>query len=239
MPKRVSFDHRKMAHDLREAHPVEIIRWGVEQLGASSIAFACSFGYEDVALVNMVLEVDPDIDIFYLDTDLLFSETYQVRDRIKNKYQCNFLKVRPELTLDQQNQMYGSELWKRNPNQCCSLRKVTPLRKVLANYQGWITGIRREQSNTRAQTEVIEWDRSFDLWKLNPLAYWKEEQVWDYIRQYQIPYNPLHDKNYPSIGCFPCTMPVQPGEDPRSGRWAGFAKTECGLHNTEKKKVSK
>lgn len=236
MTKTASFDHKKIAHELKGAHPNEIIRWGVETLGASSLTLACSFGYEDVALVDMVLKVDKKVDIFFLNTNLLFSETHQVKEQLERKYGCSFIEVKPRLTLDEQSERYGDQLWKRDPHQCCSVRKVSPLQRVLSNYQGWITGIRREQSETRAYTDVVEWDRVFNLWKLNPLAYWKDQQVWDYIHQHQIPYNPMHDRNYPSIGCYPCTRPVQPGEDPRSGRWAGFAKVECGLHNPSQKK---
>ncbi len=235
MEKAVAFDQKRVAFAFRDADPIEIIRWGVTTLGASSLAFACSFGYEDVALVDMILKVDQNVDIFFINTHLLFSETHQVKRQLEEKYGCSFLEITPQLTLDQQSKRYGDELWKRDPNQCCSLRKVAPLKGVLSHYKGWMTGIRREQSKTRAHTEVVEWDETFGLWKLNPLAYWKEKQVWDYIHQHQIPYNPLHDQHYPSIGCYPCTQPVKPGEDPRSGRWAGFVKVECGLHPSSQK----
>lgn len=232
MPNTVTINTKQSAEELKAAHPIEIIRWGVDKLGASSLTLACSFGYEDVALVDMVSKVNTDVDIFYLDTDLLFTETQQVVVQLAEKYNLSFIKVSPALTLEEQTEQYGNELWKSNPNQCCSLRKVQPLKKTLSQYPGWITGIRREQSETRAQTEVVEWDEAFGLYKLNPLAYWKEQQVWDYIHEHQIPYNPLHDQNYPSIGCYPCTRPVKPGEDPRAGRWTGFTKTECGLHQS-------
>lgn len=235
MMKPVISDEQKIAQQLKDVHPQEIIRWGVETLGASSMTFACSFGLEDVALVDMVSKVDKTVDIFYLDTDLLFAETYEVRDRLKEKYGLDFIRISPNLTLSEQGKIFGEALWKSHPSKCCELRKVTPLRKALAPYHGWITGIRREQSVTRAHTEVVEWDEGFGLWKLNPLAYWKTEQVWNYIHEHQIPYNPLHDQNYPSIGCYPCTKPVQPGEDTRAGRWAGFSKTECGLHGGSQK----
>ncbi|SFI61793.1 phosphoadenylyl-sulfate reductase [Thermoflavimicrobium dichotomicum] len=223
---------KQVAQELRDAHPIEIIRWGLERLGTSAFTFACSFGYEDVALVDMVLEVDPSIDIFYLDTDLHFPETYQTRDRLAERYQKEFIRVATTLTLEEQAKQYGEKLWTRNPDICCRLRKVEPLKEFLKRYQGWITGIRREQAPTRAHTEVVEYDQTFGLVKLNPLAFWNSKQVWNYIHEKNIPYNPLHDQNYPSIGCLPCTRPVQPGEDPRAGRWAGTQKIECGLHNT-------
>lgn len=221
-----------VAEELKDFHPQEIIRWGVEQLGVSRLVLACSFGYEDVVLVDMALKVDPELDIFYLDTGLHFQETYEVRDRLAEKYQKEFIRVSPELTLEEQAEKYGGELWKRNPDLCCKLRKVEPLKKVLKNYQGWITGIRREQAPTRAHTQVVEWDQGFGLLKLNPLAFWNTKQVWTYIHDHQIPYNSLHDRQYPSIGCQPCTRPVRPGEDPRAGRWSGTNKIECGLHNS-------
>ncbi|MGA8942015.1 MAG: phosphoadenylyl-sulfate reductase [Thermoactinomyces sp.] len=228
-------DHRKIkavADRLRNAHPQDIIRWGTEQLGVSSLALACSFGYEDVALLDMALKVNPDLDVFYLDTQLHFKETYEVRDRLSRKYQKEFIRVLPDLTLEEQAAVYGKELWKTDPNRCCRLRKVEPLRKFLQNYHGWITGIRREQAPTRAHAEVVEWDQGFQLIKLNPLAFWNKQQVWDYIMRNQLPYNTLHDRRYPSIGCEPCTRPVLPGEDSRAGRWSGTDKIECGLHNS-------
>lgn len=220
------------ASQLKGVHPLEIIRWGVERLGCSTLTLACSFGYEDVALVDMVSKVEPKLTIFYLDTDLLFPETYQVRDQLAARYDCDFKRVCSDLSIDEQAKKYGELLWTKDPNQCCQLRKVEPLKKVLQDYQGWITGIRREQSLTRAQAEVVEWDAGFGLVKINPLAYWTSSQVWDYIHEHGIPYNPLHDQNYPSIGCAPCTQAVLPGEDPRSGRWTGIEKIECGLHNS-------
>jgi phosphoadenosine phosphosulfate reductase len=221
---------KSLQEELRTKHPEEIIRFGVEEIGVKAITLACSFGYEDVALVDMALKVNPELDIFYLDTDLHFAETYQVRDRLSERYRKEFIRVAPALTLEEQQEHYGAELWKRDPDLCCKLRKVEPLRKFLTGYQGWITGIRREQSPTRAHAEVIEWDKAFGMVKLNPLAFWNEKQVWNYIFAHDIPYNPLHDQQYPSIGCQPCTRQVKPGEDPRAGRWAGSAKTECGLH---------
>lgn len=223
---------KQAAERLKDAHPIEIIQWGVEQVGVDALTFACSFGYEDVALVDLVQKANPNIPIFYLDTSLLFTETYQVSDELSERYQIKFISVNTSLTLEEQANKYGEELWKSNPNQCCQLRKVKPLKEFLSNYKGWISGIRREQSLTRANTEVIEWDKGFGLIKLNPLAYWTENQVWNYIHEHNIPYNQLHDQNYPSIGCQPCTRQVLPGEDPRAGRWAGTSKTECGLHNS-------
>ncbi|SDC32453.1 phosphoadenosine phosphosulfate reductase [Melghirimyces thermohalophilus] len=220
---------KQAAKDLNGADPQVILEWGSKRFGRA-LALACSFGYEDVALVHMMHQVDADAKIFYLDTDLLFEETYRTRDRLAEKYGIRFIRVRPAYTLDEQAKLWGDQLWKRDPNSCCMVRKVEPLRRFLKGYDAWCTGIRREQSPTRAHTQVVEWDTQFQMVKLNPLAHWKEAQIWDYIHQHQIPYNPMHDNRYPSIGCIPCTRQVQPGEDSRAGRWSGTNKTECGLH---------
>jgi len=195
-----------------------------------NIVFACSFGAEDVVLVDMLQKVSPKTDIFYLDTDFHFAETYETRDRIAAHYGINFIQVKSHLTPEEQAEQYGPELWKRDPNACCNLRKVEPLTRILGKYDAWITGIRRDQAPTRANAKKVEYDTKFGLVKFNPLASWTSEDVWNYIRKHNVNYNPLHDRNYPSIGCEHCTRPVKPGEDPRAGRWSGFDKTECGLH---------
>lgn len=220
----------EIAKCLAHAHPRDIIRWGVEHMDVKRLTLACSFGYEDVALVDIVQQVNPDVEIFYLDTALFFPETYQVHESLTRRYQKEMVRVSTSLTLLQQEEEFGAQLWKTDSNLCCQLRKVEPLRNHLRWYQGWITGIRREQSPTRANSSVVEWDETFQLIKLNPLAYWNSSQVWEYIREHDIPYNPLHDQGYPSIGCMPCTRQVKEGEDLRAGRWSGSDKTECGLH---------
>ena len=195
-----------------------------------NIVLACSFGAEDVALVHMLQKVRPGTDIFYLDTDFHFKETYETRDALAAKYNVNFVQVKPKLTPEEQAAQHGEELWKSDPNKCCNIRKVDPLTDILGKYEAWITGIRRDQAPTRANAKKVEYDLKFGLVKFNPLASWTSEDVWQYIRDNDVPYNPLHDRNYPSIGCEHCTRPVAPGEDPRAGRWAGSEKTECGLH---------
>ncbi|WP_420894169.1 phosphoadenylyl-sulfate reductase [Staphylospora marina] len=221
---------RRAAETLRRAHPSDILEWGLRTFGQKGIALACSFGVEDVALVDMLHRLDPEVDVFYLDTDLLFPETLETRDRLSERYGKRFIRISPSLTLEEQAQKYGEKLWEKDPNLCCRLRKVEPLARVLTGYRAWITGIRREQSPTRARAEVVEWDEVFGLVKVNPLAFWTTKQVWAYVVENRVPYNPMHDRDYPSIGCMPCTRQVKPGEDPRAGRWPGKAKTECGLH---------
>jgi phosphoadenosine phosphosulfate reductase len=195
------------------------------------IVLASSFGAEDVALVDMVHRINPRTPILYLDTDFLFTETYATRDALIRKYGIAPIQIKSQLTPEQQAEKLGAKLWERRPDECCRQRKVEPLARALASYKAWITGIRRDQSPSRATASLVEWDPQFQLIKFNPLARWTTDDVWAYIKVHQVPFNPLHDQGYPSIGCTYCTRPVQPGEDPRAGRWAGFAKTECGLHN--------
>ncbi len=216
-----------------EGHsPQKILEMALEQYG-ERIILACSFGAEDVALVDMMLRINPQSTLFYLDTDFLFPETYTVRDRIIKHYGLKneqLIHMKPSLNPAEQASQHGEGLWLRNPDLCCQLRKIEPLTRVLKNYGAWITGIRRDQSATRAHAPLVEWDTKFGLVKFNPLAAWSWEQVWEYIRTNQVPYNKLHDQHFPSIGCTHCTAPVMPGEDPRSGRWKSSTKTECGLH---------
>jgi phosphoadenosine phosphosulfate reductase len=212
--------------------PQEVLAAAIERY-EPKIVLACSFGAEDVVLVDMVHRIDPSVPLFYLDTDFLFPETYATRDRVIERYGLQpqqVMQVKSLLTPEQQAAQYGEALWTRQPDQCCELRKVEPLTRVLKEFDAWITGIRRDQSATRANAKLIEWDQKFQLAKVNPLAQWTWEDVWTYIRVHGVPYNALHDRNYPSIGCTYCTSPVMPGEDSRAGRWKTFTKTECGLH---------
>jgi phosphoadenosine phosphosulfate reductase len=212
--------------------PQDLLAYALERY-APNIILACSFGAEDVVLMDMIQRIDPQTKLFYLDTDFLFKETHEVKDRLIAKYGLRpeqVIQVKSLLTPEQQAAQYGDALWARNPDQCCQLRKVEPLTRVLNGYAAWITGIRRDQAPTRANAGLVEWDQKFQLVKFNPLAKWKAEDVWAYIKVHEVPYNELHDRHYPSIGCTHCTAPVMPGEDPRSGRWKNFAKTECGLH---------
>lgn len=216
------------AEEFENASPETVIAWAVQTF--PNITFACSFGAEDVVLVDMLQKISPSSDIFYLDTDFHFKETYETRDRMAEKYGLKFVQVKPKLTPEEQASEHGDELWKSDPNGCCAIRKVEPLTRILTEYEAWITGIRRDQAPTRANARKVEYDTKFGLVKFNPLASWTSEDVWEYIRANDIIYNPLHDQNYPSIGCEYCTKQVMPGEDPRAGRWAGNEKTECGLH---------
>ena len=210
----------------------EVLAWAAHEYGDDA-ALASSFGAEDVVLIDLALQHGAPFSVFTLDTDFLFSETYQLISEIEAKYGITVERVRSNCSPEAQALRFGEELWKREPDRCCGIRKVEPLTEKLRTCSAWITGIRRQQSPTRANTRKIEWDSKFQLVKLNPLADWTEAEVWEYIRSHEVSYNPLHDRGYPSIGCIYCTRAVLPGEDPRAGRWSGFAKTECGLHVVE------
>lgn len=218
----------KAAEEFENQSPEAILKLAVDTF--ESLTLACSFGAEDVVLVDMLQKIKPNVDIFYLDTNVHFDETYETKERLEKHYGMKFVQVLPKLTLDEQAEKFGDELWKSDANQCCNIRKVDPLTDILRNYDAWITGIRRDQAPTRANAKKAEYDVKFGLIKFNPLASWTSEDVWQYIRDNDVIYNPLHDRNYPSIGCTHCTRPVAEGEDPRAGRWASIDKTECGLH---------
>jgi phosphoadenosine phosphosulfate reductase len=206
-----------------------IIEQALKEFG-QNIAIASSFGPEDVVLIDLAASSGLPYRVFTLDTDFLFPETYALIDRIEAAYSITVERCRAPLTPAEQATLHGEALWSREPDRCCGIRKVEPLKAKLATLDAWITGIRRDQAPTRANAKKVEWDEKFGLWKFNPIADWSAERVWETIRAHRLPYNPLHDQNYPSIGCTYCTRPVRPGEDPRAGRWSGFAKTECGLH---------
>lgn len=221
---------KNISEGLEGKAPEEAIRWAVENFETKELSLACSFGAEDVVLVDMLIKIKPDARIFYLDTDLLFKETAEVMERIIQKYGVTPERYGAKSTLEEMEREFGPELWKKEPDRCCDIRKMVPLAEALSNLRCWITGIRRDQAPTRANAPIVSWDAKFGLVKVNPLVKWTTKDVWDYITKNNVPYNTLHDRNFPSIGCEPCTRPVAPGEDPRAGRWAGFQKTECGLH---------
>lgn len=219
-----------IAEELEHSEPQEILAWALKTYG-KKITLACSFGgASGMALLDMVMKLDPGVPIFYLDTNFLFPETYALAEKAAEKYRFTPIAVRPALTPEQQAAEYGDELWARDPDRCCELRKVIPQREALAGYNAWITGLRRDQSSTRAATPAVQWDAKFGLAKISPLVNWTERQVWQYLRANKVPVNDLHAHGYPSIGCTYCTRPISEGEDLRAGRWSGFAKTECGLH---------
>ena len=222
-------DLEAKAAELEVAQPEAVLRWAVEEFGPD-IALATGFGAEGCVLVAMLSNISRDTRIFYLDTDLLFPETYALRDQLEMRYGVRFERRATRLSLSDQAIEYGERLWERQPDLCCQLRKVEPLREMLSGLRAWVTAIRRDQSPERAGVGVMERDEKYGLIKINPLAAWSARNVWNYIAKHDVPYNPLHDQGYPSIGCVPCTTPVQISERPRAGRWRGTDKTECGIH---------
>jgi phosphoadenosine phosphosulfate reductase len=209
-----------------------LLLWSFERFHRQA-ALVSSFGPEGLVLIHLAAGLWPDFRIITIDTDFLFPETYAQIEKIERRYHVHVEHARPRLTPEEQAHTHGPALWSRQPDLCCEIRKVQPLREKLTGLGAWITGIRREQTPTRAGIGKLEWDASFGLVKLNPLADWTKARVWQFVREHQLPYNPLHDQNYPSIGCTHCTRAVLPGEDSRAGRWSGFNKTECGLHGRE------
>jgi phosphoadenosine phosphosulfate reductase len=222
-----TFENAKQVAEEWDAR--QVLAWGLACF-RQQVAIASSFGLEDVVLIDMARSIVPAVDVFTLDTGFLFPETYDLIGRIEARYGVVVERIQPDLSPTGQAGKHGPSLWQRDPDLCCRIRKVEPLERKLGTLKAWVTGIRRAQSTTRASARKVEWDDRFGLVKLNPLADWTTEGLWDYIRAYDVPYNPLHERNYPSIGCTHCTRPVRPGEDPRAGRWSGFTKTECGLH---------
>jgi len=209
--------------------PQRALTWAFETFG-NRVAISSAFGAEGMVLIDMASRARRDFRLFTVDTEFLFPETYSLMDRIEEKYGITIEKVCSVLSPEEQERSHGSELWTRDPDLCCNLRKVEPLRRKLGELSAWITSIRHDQTSARAGARRIEWDAKFGLVKINPIVDWTSKQVWRYIHDHDVPYNTLHDQDYPSIGCTHCTRAVRAGEDPRAGRWPGFAKTECGLH---------
>jgi phosphoadenosine phosphosulfate reductase len=212
--------------------PQRVLAWAFDTFG-NDVAISSAFGAEGMVLIDMSSRVRKDFRLFTIDTEFLFSETYGLMDRIEQKYEIRIERVLSLLSPEDQERLHGEALWARDPDQCCNLRKVEPLRRKLSELRSWITSIRRDQTSFRREARKIEWDVKFGLVKVNPIADWTSKQIWRYLHDHDVPYNPLHDKHYPSIGCSHCTRAIRPGEDARAGRWPGTTKTECGLHMIE------
>ncbi len=211
--------------------PQQLLGWAFETFG-NVVAIASAFGAEGMVVIDMASRVRKDFRLFTVDTAFLFPETHRLIDRIEQEYEVKIERVVAPLSPEEQERVHGAALWARDPGQCCNLRKVEPLRRKLSELGAWITSIRRDQTPVRKGARKVEWDAKFGLVKVNPIADWTAQQVWRYLREHGVPYNSLHDRNYPSIGCRHCTRAVLPGEDPRAGRWPGAGKTECGLHDS-------
>lgn len=219
----------QVSRSFEVAEPEEILQWAVDTFG-DGLAVGTAFGASGMVLMDLAIRARPDVEIFYIDTGLFFDETYDLIRRVEDHYGRALTRYAPELDVQEQAEVYGDELWKRRPDDCCMMRKVLPMRRALAGRTGWVTAVRRDQASTRDQTPILSLNRKFNTVKIAPLVNWTESQIWTYILDQGLPYNPLHDVGYPSIGCRPCTRSVNPGDDLRAGRWAGTGKTECGLH---------
>lgn len=225
-----------MAERLEEATPQEVLRQAFDEFG-DRVAIATGFGAEGAAMIDMAARINPNPNIFFLDTGFLFPETYDLRRRMEERYRIEIRALGTGITPEVQDEMFGPRLWARDPDLCCRLRKLEPLKEALKDLDAWVTAIRRDQTPARATARAAEWDYRWQLVKINPLVRWTKRDVWDYIAKNDVPYNPLHDAGYPSIGCTHCTRAVRAGETERAGRWAGHVKTECGLHGDGPKVV--
>jgi phosphoadenosine phosphosulfate reductase len=218
--------------ELATAPPQTVLRWATTTFG-DKLTMATAFGPEGCCLIHMLAGIDPTVRIFNLDTGYQFQETLDLRERIKHRYGIEVEFIRPELTVPEYEAEHGGPLYRHRPDQCCFDRKVLPLRRAVVGYSAWISAIRRDQTSHRGAADLVQWDAKFNLVKVNPLLSWTKADVWKFILANDIPYNPLHDQGYPSIGCQPCTQAVADGQDERAGRWAGTRKKECGLHVIE------
>lgn len=220
---------------LGEDSPSEqLIAWSLENFAERKMLITTSFGMEGCALIDMFAKTQKPLTIAYLDTMFFFKETHELRERMEQRYpHLTFVNRGTALTPEQQETIYGPELWKRDPDQCCKIRKVDPMIEVMKDVEVWLTGLRRDQSPARANMRVLEWDWKYQVLKFNPLASWSRKMIWEYVQHNSVPYNALHEQGYPTVGCTHCTTPVPGssiGEYSRAGRWTGTQKNECGLH---------
>jgi phosphoadenosine phosphosulfate reductase len=225
-------DLDEAADRLAGAHPQEILSWAVETY-FPRLTMATAFGPEGCVILHMLAEINPRVRVFNLDTGYQFPETLELRERIAERYGIEVELVRASSDVAEYEAANGGPVYATDPDRCCHDRKLVPLRRAVEGYEAWISAIRADQSSHRAQARVVGWDAKFDLVKVNPLLNWTKRDVWAFVVTNKVPYNPLHDQGYPSIGCWPCTRAVKPGDDERAGRWAGQAKTECGLHSLD------
>jgi phosphoadenosine phosphosulfate reductase len=215
------------ARELATAPAPDVIAWAAETFGDRR---CITSSMTDAVIIHLAAMVKPGLDVIFLDTGYHFPETIGTRDAVAATYPVNLISISPSRTVAEQDAELGPRLYGRNPDLCCYLRKVVPLERALDPYDAWITGVRREETDARSDTQVVEWDAKRAMVKVNPIAGWTQAQVDDYVAEHGVLVNPLVAEGYPSIGCATCTMPVKPGADPRSGRWAGTGKSECGLH---------
>jgi phosphoadenosine phosphosulfate reductase len=216
-------------HRLEQASLDTLLQWSLDTFD-DKVAQVTSFGPTGMVILDHLARLSPGIRIITIDTDFLFPETYRLWNEVQRRYPIKLDVRRSALTPPMQTHLHGPRLWAKDPNLCCYLRKVVPLQDVLRGLNAWLTGLRRDQSSTRADIPLVTWDAKYDLVKINPLAGWTRSRVWSYVVEHNLPYNPLHDQGYASIGCTHCTKPTLTSTDERSGRWLGQQKVECGIH---------
>jgi phosphoadenosine phosphosulfate reductase len=219
----------RLSQRFEHGNGADLLDWAVETFG-TGLTIGTGFGASGIVLMDMALRLNPDVDIFYIDTGYFFAETEFLIQRLEQHYQRALRRVSTEISIEQQAKRYGPELYTNDPNLCCHIRKVTPLKKALLDSTAWATALRHDQSSSRKDVRMVQWNDRYNVVKIAPLVHWTEADIWAYIHEHKLPYNTLHDQNYPSIGCWPCTQPVAPGDDLRAGRWQGSTKKECGLH---------
>jgi phosphoadenosine phosphosulfate reductase len=225
------------AAELEGASATELLRWADENFGGvngprgwATCNYVVASSMQEAVLIDLAAKVRPGVPVMFLDTGYHFVETIGTRDAIESVYDIRVVNVTPEHTVAEQDKLMGKDLFARDPGECCQLRKVAPLGKALRGYSAWVTGLRRSDAPTRANAPLVSFDEGYKLVKINPLATWTDEDMQNYIDEHDVLVNPLVYEGYPSIGCAPCTAKPAEGADPRSGRWQGLAKTECGLH---------
>lgn len=220
--------------ELEGRPPAEILSWAFREY-APRVGISTAFGVEGCALIDMAVKLDPGVQVFTVDTDFLFPETYALMQRIVDRYGITLTSIKGTVSKAEQEQRHGLALYQRDPDLCCALRKVEPTQRAVEGLDAWVAGLRRDQGKSRAGIQILErydHDDGTPLIKINPLATWTRKDTWAYVLEHQVPYNALLDQGYKSIGCWPCTRPVADGQDERAGRWAGTDKAggECGIH---------
>jgi phosphoadenosine phosphosulfate reductase len=229
-------DFRRLNDRLEHAHPGEIVRWALEESGLEPIAIASAFQAEGTCVMHMASEIRPDIPILFLETGFEFAETLAFKERLTERLSLNVVDVVGEYTVESQTTAFGPRLYERDPDRCCQINKVEPMLAALRNFEAWITAFRRDSSPTRAAAPIVDrYELERDRWivKINPVATWSRRDAWAYLKEHDLPHNPLYDLGYASIGCAPCTRIRLPGEHEREGRWAGLSKWECGIQERE------
>lgn len=226
----------RISNRFDHAATTDLLVWAAQTFG-TGLSVGTSFGTSGIVLMDLVLKMNPDVDIFYIDTGYFFPETLELMQRLEHHFQRGFRRVSTQMTIAEQKKRFGPRLYENDPDLCCHVRKVLPMSYALTDSTAWATAVRRDQAPSRRNTPLAQWNEQHNVVKLAPLAHWSEADIWAHIEEHNLPYNELHDRNYPSIGCWPCTRSVQPGEDLRAGRWSGREKIECGIHWDIKKPV--